>query len=280
MKKDIIASDITLKYLEKGVGHPVLMLHGFNNSSEFFREQIDCFAGQLRVIALDFRGHGSSDDSTGGYNIEQLAKDVDSVIRKLGLDRPHVVCHSMGCAVVWEYVTLFGAAQPLGKLVLVDQPPCMFRQPWFDDDEARRAGSMVTNIGELHGFISMFQSACTVEVAKELVLGSFPVSPPAEDRLVVLAKESMVLSRSIGVPSLFWDNVFHDWRCRIRSIENKTLVISGAKSFVSTESQQWIASNMKSASCKVYEAGHYPFIECATDFNNDVLAFLSDGTTA
>lgn len=52
--------DIELFYTEKGKGEPLLLLHGNGGSSEYFEHQIDYFAKEYHVIAIDTRGHGKS----------------------------------------------------------------------------------------------------------------------------------------------------------------------------------------------------------------------------
>ncbi len=53
-----------------------------------------------RVHALDFRGHGQSDRPEAGYDLPTFAADLLGTIDGLGLDRPIVVGHSLGAAVI------------------------------------------------------------------------------------------------------------------------------------------------------------------------------------
>ena len=49
--------DITHYFLEQGQGEPLLLLHGNGESCEYFKGQIDAFAKQYHVYAIDTRGH-------------------------------------------------------------------------------------------------------------------------------------------------------------------------------------------------------------------------------
>ena len=48
--------DISLHYIDRGSGEPLVLLHGNGESSEYFTRQIDYFSAARRVIAVDTRG--------------------------------------------------------------------------------------------------------------------------------------------------------------------------------------------------------------------------------
>jgi pimeloyl-ACP methyl ester carboxylesterase len=68
----------------------VLLLHGFPTSSHMFRNLIPLLAGKYRVIAPDYPGFGQSDapDHTAfAYGFQRFADIVDTLLRRLGIDR-------------------------------------------------------------------------------------------------------------------------------------------------------------------------------------------------
>ena len=78
---------------------PVILVHGITESAATWDPLIDRLTAQRRVVALDLRGHGRS-GSADRYDLEAMAGDVVAVAVSLGLDRPHLVGHSLGGAVV------------------------------------------------------------------------------------------------------------------------------------------------------------------------------------
>lgn len=54
--------------------------------------------------------------------MSRLATDIHELIELLQLKKIHLVAHSMGCAVAWEYLSLFGS-QALHSLTLIDDSP-------------------------------------------------------------------------------------------------------------------------------------------------------------
>lgn len=68
--------DITLHFIEKGSGTPMLLLHGNGEDHTYFAEQIEHFSSRFHVFAIDTRGHGQSPRGTMPFTIEQFAVDL------------------------------------------------------------------------------------------------------------------------------------------------------------------------------------------------------------
>lgn len=102
----------------------MVFVHGWCGDHSAFAPQIEHFARTHRVVAPDLRGHGASDPAAS-YDIADFADDVAWVSRRLDLDRPVVVGHSMGGMVAVEaaaaYPDVFPAAVALDAPV-VDDP--------------------------------------------------------------------------------------------------------------------------------------------------------------
>jgi non-heme chloroperoxidase len=71
-------------------GQSILFIHGFSQCSLAWGRQLRSdLAGSYRLVAMDMRGHGSSDRPRDGYDNSKLwADDVDAAIRELDLKRP------------------------------------------------------------------------------------------------------------------------------------------------------------------------------------------------
>ena len=68
--------DIELYYQEKGCVEPFIVLHGNGEDGSYFKNQIEYFQHNFRVIALDTRGHGKSPRGTAPFTIEQFSCDL------------------------------------------------------------------------------------------------------------------------------------------------------------------------------------------------------------
>ena len=103
------AAGVSLHYVEQGEGEPVVLLHGY--TSDIRGQWMDtgvfpALARAYRTIALDARGHGSSDKphDPSAYGTE-LGDDVPRLLDHLAIDRAHIVGYSMGAHTVAKLLT-------------------------------------------------------------------------------------------------------------------------------------------------------------------------------
>lgn len=75
---------------------PVLLVHGWPQSWWAWRNVIPLLADRYRVIAPDLRGHGWTEAPLGGYEKEQLAKDLLGLLDALRIERATWVGHDWG----------------------------------------------------------------------------------------------------------------------------------------------------------------------------------------
>jgi pimeloyl-ACP methyl ester carboxylesterase len=101
------ANGVRLHYLVAGQGDPVLLLHGFGQSSHMWRPLIRELAKNHTVIAADLRGAGQSDAPDEGYSKSSMARDVHALMTGLGYDKVSVVGHDMGMMVAYAYAAQF-----------------------------------------------------------------------------------------------------------------------------------------------------------------------------
>jgi haloacetate dehalogenase len=85
--RTIRANGIRQHYLEAGEGPPVVLLHGFPETSYAWRFQIPELAKRYHVIAPDLRGYGETDKPSSGYDKRTMAMDVRELMRKLNLSK-------------------------------------------------------------------------------------------------------------------------------------------------------------------------------------------------
>jgi pimeloyl-ACP methyl ester carboxylesterase len=84
-------------------GSPVLtLLEGIGADIVGWRRSIPTLAGELRVVAIDHRGNGASDDPPGPCTMTTFVGDVLAVLDELGAERAHVYGQSFGGMVAQE----------------------------------------------------------------------------------------------------------------------------------------------------------------------------------
>ncbi len=113
---------LQLHYVEEGQGPATVLIHGLGGFAESWRHNVPELARHGRVIALDLPGAGRSGKPRRAYTLEFLAQALDRLLHTLGVDRVHLVGHSLGGAVAARYtldhprrverLALLGAAVP------------------------------------------------------------------------------------------------------------------------------------------------------------------------
>lgn len=94
----------------------VLLVHGITESSAFWEPIVERLSQSGRVVWLDLRGHGKSGNAAN-YDLASMASDVAAVAAAAGLERPHLVGHSLGGIVV----SAAGANMDVRSVTNVDQ---------------------------------------------------------------------------------------------------------------------------------------------------------------
>src|SRR5262249_15865300 len=90
-------------YEEYGAGSPLVLLHGGMLTIELnFAPLIPALSRRHRVIGVEMQGHGRTAHIDREITPAALASDVVGLLNLLGIDRAHVLGHSMGGAVTIE----------------------------------------------------------------------------------------------------------------------------------------------------------------------------------
>jgi pimeloyl-ACP methyl ester carboxylesterase len=106
-----------IRYVRKGSGPPVLLVHGIASSIYTWKDVLPDLARRHEVVALDLPGFGGSSQPPD-LSLARLPAAVIGLADHLGLERFALVGHSLGGAVS----TLVAARQPgrVERLVLID----------------------------------------------------------------------------------------------------------------------------------------------------------------
>ncbi len=109
---------------------PIVFHHGWPLSADDWDNQMLFFLAEgFRVIAIDRRGHGRSDQVSEGHDMDHYAADVSAVVEHLDLRNAVHVGHSTGGGQVARYVARYGQPQGrVAKAVLISAvPPLMVK---------------------------------------------------------------------------------------------------------------------------------------------------------
>src|SRR5690349_1300960 len=127
---------VTLAVDDRGDGDatPLVLVHGFTGGRIDFADVIDDLAADRRVVAWDHRGHSDS-TNTGDqatYTFDQLVDDALAALDALGLERFHLLGHSMGGVIAQRLV--LERPERVETLILMDTlaEPLALPRAWVD----------------------------------------------------------------------------------------------------------------------------------------------------
>jgi pimeloyl-ACP methyl ester carboxylesterase len=118
--KTATVDGIKLHYLQAGKGTqtPVVLLHGYAETSRMWLPLIDKLADRRVVIAPDLRGAGGSDKPAAGYDKKTLAQDIHALVHSLGYPKVKIVGHDIGLMVAYAYAAQY--PDEVESVVLMD----------------------------------------------------------------------------------------------------------------------------------------------------------------
>jgi non-heme chloroperoxidase len=130
MPRFTTADGTQIFFKDWGSGPPVVFSHGWPLNADAWDAQM-VFLGEhgFRVIAHDRRGHGRSDQTWSGNNMDTYADDLAALMQALDLKDAVLVGHSTGGGEVARTIGRHGTARIAGAVLLGAVPPLMLRTP-------------------------------------------------------------------------------------------------------------------------------------------------------
>src|SRR6202795_1375917 len=109
---------VKLHYLTSGHGAPLLLLHGYAETSLMWRPLMPSLAERFTVIAPDLPGIGDSPIPADGLDMKAAAVRIHALMSSLGFQKSEVVGHDIGLMVAYAYAAMYPAETT--KLVVMD----------------------------------------------------------------------------------------------------------------------------------------------------------------
>jgi len=109
---------VKLHYTTGGHGTPLILLHGYAETSRMWTPILPVLGEKFRVIAPDLPGIGESSIPDDGLDMKTAAIRIHSLARSLGVEKARVVGHDIGLMVAYAYAAQFPSE--VEKLVVMD----------------------------------------------------------------------------------------------------------------------------------------------------------------
>lgn len=100
-------ADGQVHYWDAGQGPVLFLVHQSSSSIEEFAGMVPYLAGEYRLVAFDWPGHGNSDDPVRELGVDDFTSSGMAVLDQLGIDKFHVLGHHGGALIAmnaaWKY---------------------------------------------------------------------------------------------------------------------------------------------------------------------------------
>ena len=121
-----VAKNINIAICSKGVGPPVLLLHGYPQTGYMWHKIAPRLAEDFTVVVADLRGYGDSDKPTSSedhavYSKRAMATDMMAVMTALGHSQFFIAGHDRGGRVAHRLARDY--PQAVTKLAVLDIAP-------------------------------------------------------------------------------------------------------------------------------------------------------------
>ena len=247
---------VRLHYLEAGSGPAIVFVPGWTNPAWIWESQIRHFSKNYRVVALDPRSQGESEQVTEGHYPERRAQDVKELMEHLQLPPVVLVGFSMGVGEVLSYVDQFGTGQLRG-VVLVDD----------------RIGSdnNIQELKQLLGYIKQFNLN-----RRQFIEQFLPIAfkqPQPEEYIEKVRAAALKIPANTAI-ALLAGYMGRDWRPVLEKLD-KPVLYTITKPL---ESQgEMLKAKLPSARVELFpEAGHVLFVDETDRFNAILEDFVED----
>ncbi len=117
-ERNVEVNGVRIHYSIGGKGSPVVLLHGYAQTSHMWNHIMPLLASNHTVIVPDLRGAGDSSKPESGYDKKNMAADIHELVKSLGFNRAAIVGHDIGLMVAYAYAAQF--PQETERLVLMD----------------------------------------------------------------------------------------------------------------------------------------------------------------
>ena len=258
-------------YKDWGEGQPVVFSHGWPLSGDAWENQMIFLAQNgYRTIAHDRRGHGRSDQPSGGNDLDTYADDLARLFEDLDLHDAVMVGHSTGGGEVTRYIGRHGTSR-VAKAVLVSAIPPLMLKP-----EANPDGLPIDVFDELRAGLTADPSQFYRDLAYPFFGANRPgsaVSQGARDAFWFQSEQAGLKNAYECIKAFSETDLTED----LKRFDVPTLIINGDDDQIVPIVASALRSSkiIEDAILKVYEGGPHGLSVTHKDrLNDDLLTFI------
>ena len=249
----ITSDGLRLRYAVEGEGKPIVFVHGWAASRNFWLRQVEELREKYRVVVYDLRGHGDSDKPPDAdYRFERLVKDHVELHSYLCSSSATLVGHSFGSLIALK--SYFHLKSLVERLILVSLPLYAVRP--------RRIQNMIVNI--------ILRS----EAVSRFILTPLLFGPKVDRETIDFARKESTKASKQALIECLKKTSYPDLYQDLSRVEVPLLVVYGEYEKLVSKREMEKLSGMGAKIRIIRGAGHNLMIENPNMFNRLLRDFV------
>ena len=244
----------------------MVFLHGILLNSNIFYNQLEKFKSKYTIITFDFRGHGLSEITDNGYQIENLLEDSIQLLKHLNIKQAHFISMSMGTDVSMR--------------LAIEQPNLVKSITLMGASASPETNSIKYSL--LKNIIKFAGVNAVIEPILSSLLGNQFISDSNREDELQKIKETILSNKKTiykAISSVINRNIIK--KSKLKTIVCPTLILVGTEDkATSPEKAEYLHENIKNSTLKyIQDCGHLTCVEDFKTCNTEIELFLNQFDT-
>lgn len=254
-----------VRYLDRGEGSAVVLLHGFASSLETWDTVRPALERDHRVISLDLKGFGWTDRPAGDYSPRAQAELVVALLDARGVKRAALVAHSWGASVALQMALLH--PERVERIALYDA--------WVYEEQLPTTFHWARADGVGEALFGAFYAERSDEKMSQAFYDESKVSEKLVEDVERALERPGTTAAALAATR---GQQFAAVQGRYREIDKPVLLLWGREDRVTPlEIGERLLRDLKQAKLTSYaRCGHFPMLEAARESTRDLAEFLRD----
>jgi len=267
---------VKLAYWEAGRGKPLIFVPGWSANGAQYINVMYLLVKDYHVYVLDPRNQGLSQHVDYGTRIARYSMDLKQLGEHLGVTSADYVGHSMGAAILWSYIDLFGTTG-MRKVAFVDEPISIYSHSDWSEKERAEAGGTTTSPERMVAAFTTGGPVNKLVTDMKVLERSQLLDSPYFANSEAFAS-AVIKSDRKAMGQVLFNHTVSDWRDVVRrKIDIPAAIFSGDESN-NLPCQRWAQSVMPNATLYAYtsadQGDHFLMFKNPVKFVGDLRAFL------
>lgn len=259
-----------MSFLDEGVGEPVVLVHGWAVTAEYFDAVAAELSSDFRVIRPDLRAHGLTPSGDLPLEIGTLAADLAELLEQLDLANAVILGWSMGALVAWRHLLDFGSERVSGHIIEDMTPRVLNTVDWqLGMSNGLDAAASARAIRAMERDWPAYADAFTPKIISR--------ERGIRDPELIGRIGAEIQTRDPKAMAALWSAmVQEDFRAELPAMTLPTLVTYGERSDAyGPETSRYLVESLPNAERKGFpRSGHAPHLEEPEEFSEAVIAFM------